>query len=87
MALLYWLYLHPPVLIASLIVLLLWELVWKGIALWYASRNRQKKWFVILLIVNSLGLLPVIYLRWFKPKKKEFVVGRRESSTSKTAQK
>ncbi|MDP3734151.1 MAG: DUF5652 family protein [Nanoarchaeota archaeon] len=79
MALLYWLYQHPSVVIASLILLSLWELVWKGIALWYASRNRQKKWFVALLVINSVGVLPIIYLRWCKPKKKEFVIGKRET--------
>lgn len=77
-----WIYQHPSVFIISLIFLSLWELTWKGIALWYASRNKQKRWFVFLLVVNSLGIVPMIYLRWFKPKKKEFVVGSREAKKS-----
>lgn len=83
MVLLYWLYQHLSFLIAGIIVISLWELVWKGIALWYASRNRQKKWFVALLIINSVGILPIIYLRWFKPKKKEFVIGSRDTPATK----
>lgn len=40
----------------------IWELTWKGFALWKAARNNHKFWFVPLLIVNSVGLLPIIYL-------------------------
>lgn len=46
----------------SLILLAFWELTWKGFALWKAARNDQSGWFVALLIVNSLGILPIIYL-------------------------
>lgn len=40
----------------------IWELVWKGLALWRAGRLNQGIWFVIILIFNTLGLLPIIYL-------------------------
>lgn len=42
--------------------LVLWDLVWKGIALWRAARRREQWWFVALLVVNSMGLLPIAYL-------------------------
>lgn len=45
-----------------LIVLVAWELVWKGLALWRSARNDQPAWFIVLLIVNSVGILPIIYL-------------------------
>lgn len=75
MPVLYYLYQHPPLLLGLLALISLWELLWKGIGLWYASRNKQKVWFVVLLFLNTVGLLPIIYLIWFKPKKKELVVG------------
>lgn len=50
-----------------LIILIVWEVAWKGVALWRASRNDQVEWFVALLIVNSLGVLPILYLV-FHPK-------------------
>lgn len=34
----------------------------KGAALWRAGRNNQKGWFIVLLVVNTLGLLEIIYL-------------------------
>lgn len=44
------------------IVLSVWSLIWKGFALWHASARRQKIWFIVLLIVNTAGILEIIYL-------------------------
>jgi hypothetical protein len=41
----------PSVLL--LVILLLWDLVWKGIALWKAAREGQKYWFIAVLILNT----------------------------------
>lgn len=46
----------------GLAVLAVWELIWKGLALWRASRKGQKVWYVFILIINSVGILPIIYL-------------------------
>jgi hypothetical protein len=43
-------------------VLLLWEGFWKGLALWHSGRRGQAWWFVIILVVNTIGILPIIYL-------------------------
>lgn len=43
-------------------VLAFWELVWKGLALWRAAQLRQKGWFITILVLNTAGLLPIIYL-------------------------
>jgi len=38
-------------------------IIWlKGMALWKAARLKETGWFWVLLIVNSLGILPGIYL-------------------------
>jgi hypothetical protein len=50
--------------------LLIWTLVWKGMALWKAGRNNQPYWFVALLIVNTVGLLEIVYIVWFQKKRK-----------------
>lgn len=50
-------------------VAVLWTLIWKGIALWKAARNGQSVWYVIMLIVNTVGILEIIYILFFsKPK-------------------
>jgi len=40
----------------------LWVLVWKGIALWKSARHNQKWWFIALLVINTLGLLEILYI-------------------------
>ena len=57
-----------PALISLIVVLVAWELIWKGIALWYSARNKHKAWFIFILILNTLGILPIIYLLTHKLK-------------------
>ena len=51
------------------LVLSLWSLFWKGLALWRSSQNKEKKWFIALLIINLAGILEIIYLLRFSKKK------------------
>jgi hypothetical protein len=46
----------------GLLPLLLWSLIWKGWALWLAARRGEMIWFVVLLTVNTLGLLEIFYI-------------------------
>lgn len=50
------------VMLPMMILLLLWSTFWKGLALWHAGRRGQPWWFVILLLVNTVGILEIIYL-------------------------
>ncbi len=47
---------------------LIWVSFWKSLALWKAAGRKQISWFVILFLVNSLGLLELAYIfylyRW-----------------------
>ena len=45
-----------------IILLVLWDLYWKAHALWMAAQNNDKKFFIALLVVNSVGILPIYYL-------------------------
>ena len=47
-------------------VVAVWDLVWKGLALWQAAKRRQPVWFVALLFLNTAGILPIAYLGWMK---------------------
>jgi len=49
----------PPVLVG---VLLVWVLAWKGFALWKAARLSQPIWFVLLLVINTMGILEILYI-------------------------
>jgi len=52
--------------VLTLLFISLWTLVWKGVALYHAGKNRQKVWVVVLLLLNDLGILSMVYLRWFQ---------------------
>lgn len=45
--------------------IMVWSLIWKGLALWRAAKNGQKYWFMALLVVNTMGILEIIYLKFF----------------------
>ena len=55
--------------ILSLIIT--WELVWKAIALWKAAKLNHKIWFVVMLVVNTVGIIPIIYLIFTRKKKRK----------------
>ena len=52
-----------------LLPIIAWTLLWKGLALWKAARGGQYAWFIIFLVVNTLGILEIIYILLFAPKK------------------
>lgn len=57
--------------IFTLIMLLaLWEMVWKGFGLWKAARNNETGWFVAILIFNTVGILPIVYIYLIAKDKK-----------------
>ena len=43
-------------------LILLWVIPWKGVALWKAARSSHKKWFIALLVLNTLAVLEIIYI-------------------------
>lgn len=51
-----------------IIVLAVLDLSLKAVALWKAARQNQKWWFISLLVINSAGILPLIYIKFSKKK-------------------
>jgi len=66
---LYQLYQNPSVFILLILLISVWSLIWKGLALWKSSQKKETKWFVFLLVFNTAGILPIIYLILKKDKK------------------
>ena len=59
---------HPT----AFALLVAWSIAWKGFSLWKAGRNNSPIWFIVLLIVNTFGILEIIYL--FAIKNKEVAI-------------
>ncbi|MGE0792712.1 MAG: DUF5652 family protein [Candidatus Woesearchaeota archaeon] len=71
-----------------IVVLSIWESVWKAIAMWKSARNNQLAWFICILIFNTIGILPILYIFVFQPKKVEKkkieVKNKKQNKTKKT---
>lgn len=51
-----------PVIFGFIAAFALVEIILKGWALWRAARLNKSGWFVALLVVNTAGILPLIFL-------------------------
>lgn len=60
---------HP----AFFLILTLWSMVWKGLALWKAAQRQERNWFMVILIVNTFGILDLIYY---------YLVGRNDNTSN-----
>lgn len=49
-------------------ILIVWSLIWKGLALWKSARRGEKDWFIAFLIINTVGILEILYLYILKSK-------------------
>ena len=56
-----------------LIAVTAWSLPWKGFALWKSARRGESLWFIILLLVNTAGILDIMYLFIFSNKRKVII--------------
>ena len=48
-----------PVIIALIFI---WSLVWMAIAMWKAAKKNHIAWYVIFLLVHTLGILEILYI-------------------------
>lgn len=56
---------------AVLALLVIWSLFWKGMALWKSARHGHKWWFIALLVVNTAGILDILYIYVFSKNMKK----------------
>ena len=56
------LFVQYPWLFPLIIAVAIWSIPWKAVALWKAARLGQKAWFVVIMLVNTAGILEIIYI-------------------------
>jgi len=54
--------------ITAIVIVAIWDGVWKLIALWKSARHNQLAWFICLAIFNTVGILPILYILLFQKK-------------------
>lgn len=57
-----------PIIITLIVIVAIWDGIWKLMGLWKSARNNDLVWFVCIAIFNTVGILPIIYIL---SKKKE----------------
>lgn len=46
----------------GMLALIMWSFVWKGLALWHSAKRKEPWWFIAILLINTAGILEIIYL-------------------------
>ncbi|AXE53804.1 hypothetical protein AURUGA1_00088 [Aurantimicrobium sp. MWH-Uga1] len=64
---------EEPGLFALIMVLVLWSSIWKAFALYRAGSLRSVPWFTVLFVLNTAGILEILYLFVFSKKKQKEV--------------
>lgn len=59
-----------PWLMVLIIIVAIIEIILKAIALWRAGRSNHLAWFICLIIFNTAGILPIVYLSLQRKKNK-----------------
>jgi len=65
-----------------IIIVLLWTLPWKAAALWRSARRAQLGWFLAMTVINTLGILEILYIFFFS--KNDSKVGGEKVSKSQS---
>ena len=65
------------------VIILVWSLMWNLLALWKSARNKQVVWFIVLALVNTVGILPILYIYVFSkmrssPKRQKKAVKKKK---------
>lgn len=47
-----------------IILLIIWSIVWKLIALWKAAKNNHLTIFIVLGVLNTAGIAEIIYITY-----------------------
>jgi hypothetical protein len=50
------------------LALYVWSLIVKGLSLWRAAHHKQRNWFIAILVLNTLGIVELVYLFRFAKK-------------------
>lgn len=64
-----------------------WVLIWKGFALWRSAQKKQQYWFIAMLILNTAGILEILYLFIFSKMKKGWFTSKEKKNNHTTEEK
>ena len=67
-------------------LILVWTAVWKLLAMWRAAKHKHIAWFIVMGVINTIGILPILYLYVFsKIHHPSFKKGNKKENSKKEA--
>jgi len=54
-----------------LVIILIWEMIWTGIAMWKSARRKHLVWFIVFFLVNLLAIPEILYIFVFSKMRKK----------------
>jgi len=52
-----------------LVVIAIWSLAWKIAAMWKAAGKKSLAWFILLGVINTVGIFEILYIFVFSEMK------------------
>jgi Family of unknown function (DUF5652) len=52
-----------------LLAAVMWSMFWKILALWRATKENRRYWFVAIFILNTFGIIEIAFLLYFAKKR------------------
>jgi hypothetical protein len=52
-----------------IILVAVWSAIWKLLALWKSARKKHLAWFIVLALINTCGILEILYIYVFSNMK------------------
>jgi len=53
-----------------ILLLIIWSIVWKMIALWKSARNNHLTVFILIMFLNTIGIFEILYILYINYKNK-----------------
>lgn len=69
-----------PAVVTLIVIAAIWSSVWKAFALYRAGKVSDPVWFVVLFLVNTLGLLEILYLFVFSRRTSRALVAQQSGA-------
>lgn len=60
------------------VLIIIWSYVWKLLALWKSARKGSVVWFIILALINTVGILEILYIFVFSKIKCHVTKGKKK---------
>lgn len=71
-----------------LLIIIVWTAIWKLLGLWKSARNTHIAWFIVIALLNTAGILPILYIYVFsKMGKKKAKKTAKKKVTKKSKKK